>query len=249
MSSSSTKRRYRRPPILEAICEIHFAPERQLSREEIEKFMPVWKDEYPTQSVVEEKQVQFHMDMEGMRTTQGNRGHKLICRSADQLRLAQLASSFLAVNQLRPYQGWEEGFRDLILARWKNLQQICPVERVSRIGLRYINRIEIPQHPLEWEDWFNFPLPLPEKLHHPAGQFHLLFQQPISGEMRSSINIASAQPAPSGCTWVMLDLDVVLEAPIPAVDLPRELEKVHGPHSLAFEEYVNDKLRELFEPV
>lgn len=249
MNSHLTKRRYSQPPILEAICEIHFAPERQLSREMIEMLMPVWKDGYPEQNVVEEKQVQLHMDMKGMRATEGNRGHKLICRSADQLRLVQLASSFLAVNQLRPYQGWEEGFRDVILARWKNLQEVCPMEQVSRIGLRYINRIEIPQHPLQWEEWFNFPLPLPGNLRHPSGHFHLLFQQPLSEGMRSIINIASAQPAPTGCTWVMLDLDVVLEAPIPAADLPRELERVHGPHSLAFEEYVSDKLRELFEPV
>ena len=65
MNSHSTKRRYSQPPILEAICEIHFAPERQLSREEIEKLMPVWRDGYPEQNVVEEKQVQLHMDMKG----------------------------------------------------------------------------------------------------------------------------------------------------------------------------------------
>jgi uncharacterized protein (TIGR04255 family) len=148
----------------------------------------LWQLYYPQQNMVDEKQVEFRMDMQGASVVEGQVGQKLICRSGDQLRLVQLSNRFLAVNQLRPYMGWEEGFRDLILARWDEVRETLGVEQIARIGLRYINRIEIPQQPLEWEEWFNFCLPLPQSFRHPSGQFHLVFHQAMTDGMRSVIN-------------------------------------------------------------
>lgn len=187
--------------------------------------------------------------MQGASVVEGNQGHKLICRSEDQLRLVQLSGRLLAVNQLRPYMGWEEGFRDTILARWHEVKEMLRVGKVARIGLRYINRIEILQNPLKWEDWFHFSLPLPASMQQAEGKFHMVFQQPLDGGLNCTVNIAKDQAAPQGATWVILDFNVILEASIPADDLPHHLERIHGPHSLAFEAYVRDSLRQQFEPL
>jgi len=249
MNSPTPKRRYRKPPILEAICEIHFAGV-DLSVERMKAAQDLWKGLYPHQQLVREKNVEFKLGMAGEATMEDSFvGHRVICRSEDKLNLAQLSNKFLAVNQIRPYVGWEEGFRDTILARWKELEGLYNIEATARIGLRYINRIEIPEQPFHWEDWFNYSLPLPPEFRQGTSHFHLSFQQPIERNMRSAINIARAEGAPDGYTWVILDIDIALEGHSAAERVPALLEEVHGPHSLAFEGYLADKLRERFAPI
>ena len=55
-------------------------------------------------------------------------------------------------------------------------------------------------------------------------------------------------PQSSELSFVILDLDVIWQdQPIRSAELPRLLERIHGPHRLAFEAYITDKLRERFD--
>ena len=114
---------------------------------------------YPDQKISEEKNVELRMAPDGVRVEQTDLGRRLICRSSDGVRLVQLSGRFLAVNQLRPYGGWEEVFREIIIARFEEVHSRLGPFSVSRTNLRYINRIDLPQDPLVWSDWFNFSLP------------------------------------------------------------------------------------------
>src|SRR5262245_24540893 len=105
-------RNYRNPPIQEAICEIHYELSEQLAFGRIELFKPICSANYPYQKTVQEKRVDFHLSPEGLQTKEGNLGHRLICKSADGKRLVQLSGLFVVINQLSPYPGWEEMFRD-----------------------------------------------------------------------------------------------------------------------------------------
>lgn len=58
-------------------------------------------------------------------------------------RLLQLTEKFLAVNILPPYPGWEI-MSKIICEAWGQSAPILKPTAISRIGLRYINRIEKP---------------------------------------------------------------------------------------------------------
>ena len=45
---------------------------------------------------------------------------------------------FIAVNQLKPYPGWEEAFRDTIMDRVGEVQSELGPMAIARTGLRYI---------------------------------------------------------------------------------------------------------------
>jgi len=238
---------YRNPPIQEAICEVHFELSEPLSLQKIELLKPVWSESYPDQKVVQERSVNFHLSPEGLQTKEGNLGHRLICKSADGKRLVQLSGLFIAINQLSPYAGWEELFRDTILERCDNLQKVIGPLRFKRVGLRYINRIDVPQVPLNWGEWFKLKLPAPSLRGFKQREFQMQFHQELSDGRRFVINLAALPVREDKISPVMLDLDLIWEgtAREPG-ELRQVLEQVHGPHRLVFEAYLSNKVRKLF---
>src|SRR4051794_36488673 len=110
-----SKFKYPNPPIQEAICEIHFSVQEPLPQEQLEQLKEVWAAEYPNQKLAEENSLKVEVGPERVQVDHNPMGHRLVCRSEDGTRLVQLSGRFLAVNQLRPYPGWEEGFRDAII--------------------------------------------------------------------------------------------------------------------------------------
>lgn len=241
-----SKLKYAKPPIQEAICEIHFAADEPLSSEQIGQLKSVWAAEYSEQKLNEEKGVKVEVGPDGVRVVEDKMGNRLICRTADGLRLVQLSGRFLAVNQLKPYPGWEEAFRDTIIARAQEVQAELGPLKIGRVGLRYINKIDVPQVPFVWEEWFNFGLPVPEMPSAVRGPFQMRFEQRLKGDCTLIVNCVSL-PVANDRTPIILDLDVVWSAkPASAARIPKLLETVHAPHRLAFEAYVKDNLRKQF---
>ena len=239
-------KKYSTPPIIEAVCEIHFAVESPLGRQLQVQLQPIWKDDYPQQKFVDEQQVRLQVSPEAVSTETRKGGTRLICRSADGQRLVQISGEFLAVNQLRPYPGWEEGFRDLILRRAVDFEKVVGAIPFKALVLRYINKIDIPQVPLVWQQWFKPALPVPQLQDSRTVSYQMQFVMGLPGECRLEIVIVSL-PATESFSPVILDLSVIWSgsgAPLQA--LAEFLERVHDPHRLAFEEYLSDNLRTLF---
>jgi uncharacterized protein (TIGR04255 family) len=244
---AAEKRKYLNPPIQEAICEVHFAIQQPLPRERIEQLQNRWKANYPNQTINEEKNVHLQMGAEGVRVDENKLGHRLICRSSDGTRLVQLSGRFVAINQLQPYPGWEENFRETILSRVADVEAELGSMPIGRTGLRYINRIEIPENPVMWEKWFNFALPFPRLEKSLLANFQMHFEQVLPEQQKLLVNCVSV-PQTGEASSVILDLDVVWEGePIKSTSLSDLLESVHHPHRLAFEAYITDKLRERFD--
>src|SRR6266480_439166 len=188
---AAERRKYPNPPIQEAICEIHFAIEDSLSANRIERLKTRWAGEYPNQTMNEEKGVHLQMGAEGVRIDENVLGKRLICRTKDGNRLVQLSGRFLAVNQLRPYPGWEEGYRNTILARLSDVESELGTMPIRRTGLRYINRIEVPENPVNWENWFNFALPFPKLEKSLLSNFQMHFEQILPDDERLVVHCVS----------------------------------------------------------
>ena len=118
---------------------------------------------------------------------------------------------------------------------------------IGRIGLRYINRVDIPENPVLWEKWFNFALPFPKLEKSVLANFQMHFEQRLPDRCKLLVHCVSV-PQTNEASFVILDLDVIWEGePVKSDKLPELLERVHGPHRLAFEAYITDKLRERFD--
>jgi len=240
-------RKYSNPPIQEAVCEIHPVLQKPLNREEIDRMGPIWKKDYPHQQTVEEKALRVEIALGKSQTSEEIVGHKLFAKSEDGKNIVQLASSLFAVNRLPPYGGWEETFRDIILQRFNEAHSLLGFRAISRINLRYINRIELPEATLIWKQWFTTSLPIPSVLPGEPLFFQSHTQLPLKDGLLANINFGILPGAK--IPTVMLDIDVVWQGDVPIGELPSMLDKVHSPHNLIFESYLTDNLRTVFKPI
>jgi uncharacterized protein (TIGR04255 family) len=244
---SKPKIKYAQPPIQEAICEVHFKLPAPLDKGDIEHIKPIWEGGYPTQQMVTEQNLEVRLSMDKVDTKSTATGHKLIARSADGKNLAQLGPKFIAVNRLNPYLGWEESFRGTIWSRLSEAQSVFNFQEIERIGLRYINKIELPEQPARWAEWFAVPLPVAGSLGECGGVFQFHFEQALSANLQTYINFLNLPTPPSASTTIILDIDVIWRGSEAVAGAKHLLEAVHDPHRDLFEGYLLDKTRALFK--
>lgn len=95
-----------------------------------------------------------------------------IFRSADGKDLVQLRRNGFAVNRLSPYSDWET-FRDRAAEMWHLFRARFEVEPVTRIGLRYLNRIELPVENLDFSDYLRTVPSIPAEIEPRLSEFFL----------------------------------------------------------------------------
>jgi uncharacterized protein (TIGR04255 family) len=240
------KRRYHHPPILEAVCELHFERPEPLTAEQIALLEPVWKPSLPKIQTNEEKGVQVLVGLNGVETKEQDHGRRLVARAEDGSRIAQLSNHFLAVNQLKPYPGWQEGFRDDIHARLKEVAAHLPVERVKEINLRYIDRLDFPEVPLQWPEWFTFALPVPSSIPSTGGNAQFHYEHTLPGGLLLVLHLVTVPPTQEGHTSVILDSAIFWRGSASLAECADILEQVHEPHPRIFDDFLTPRSQELF---
>lgn len=245
---AESKIKYPNPPIQEAVCEVHFDTPQPFIKERLEQLKPVWAADYPDQKVVEEKNVELKVTPEGIKHKVQPLGHRLICRATDGKRLVQLTRNMLVVNQLKPYPGWHEAFRDLILQQVNVFVKNVGAHKVRRIGLRYIDKIDVPEHPVTWENWFKLNLPTPAVTGCKTEGFQIQLRNRLCDDCHLTMNFVTMPvKGTPPVSPVIFDFDVVWQGqPVEVAALAEILEKLHDPLGLAFEGYLTDKARGLF---
>lgn len=248
MTSRRSGKQYRNPPLQEAICEIYFDAKEPLDEKRFESLRFDWRDQgFGDQRFVDQKQVNVRLSIQGLETKEIPSDRKLVCRSDDGSQLIQLTRNMLVVNHLAPYPGWADVFRPIVLQRVAELQTAVPLNGVKRVGLRYIDRIDIPQAPLEWSDWFNLDFPVPAALKRPGSRLQMRVESPLEEDLKGIVQIFSAPERKRGHSSVIFDMDVISSRYLALNEIEVELERVHEPQTLAFEEILTDNLRNLFD--
>ena len=135
--------KFERPPLVEAVWEVRFANESGWNwtipgrlHERIDKRYPVVKEVRPP-SIVVGQQGAPHSSPSPSPMVE-----KLQFVSEDGTRLVQSGPSLLAVNILQPYPGWNEFLKEILDIFGLHAEFLTSTV-TDRVGLRYINRIEL----------------------------------------------------------------------------------------------------------
>jgi len=134
---------YPNPTIVEAVCEIQF----ELSEENPWKpslfgdFYKNVQDEYPEMEPLQGVGLQLQVGPQGFGQKLTSPRQRMRFRHVERPLFLQLEESSLIVNFLAPYPGWDKVVRDVMNA-WGHAEQVLGLSAITRIGLRYINRIE-----------------------------------------------------------------------------------------------------------
>jgi uncharacterized protein (TIGR04255 family) len=149
---------------------------------------------------------------------------------------------------LAPYPTWEE-FKPAIKRGFDALTEVVKVTSLQRIGVRYINRVEIAHPVVDLEDYFAFRPFVGPALPQDFGNFIVgcLF---VFAEGRDACRaqLRDAVPQdPVGAAFV-LDLDYYVARPeaVPADEALEWVEAAHTRLEEVFEGCITDRLRQTF---
>ena len=247
----SAQRPYKRPPVAEAAIELRF--ENSVSQSDLERAAARLEKDYPVSELEFAQNV--NVDMVAGSATFSSAWQGIKRSSADRTDVTIFRIGALVIGHLAPYRGWEHLFERtkdawLVLARATG-ENIA----LSRIGVRYINRVDIPDNDsseISLFDYVRFHPQAPEGLiqNVPITEYysHIVYPLPEDG-LAAKVVAANAISPLVRHKSIILDIDLFRDH-----DLPRRADGIWELVSVMrdrknkiFEMCVSDKARELFD--
>jgi uncharacterized protein (TIGR04255 family) len=242
---------YARPPITEAVIEIVFTNE--MTSGAVKAAAKKFTKQYPHNVPVQQYDVRLDVQPNTNNVPKANltgRGEGCRLSNDDQTEILLIWPQSFAVSQVAPYTGWEI-FHKRFNRDFKVLKKELGHRDIARIGVRYINRIDIPSTgPLvEYEQYLNVYPKLPKSL---TTQVAFAVQTELEmAELGSNLRINSAAvPSPiADHASFLIDLDFYRMHDLPKTEkaLSEYLEAIRDKKNEVFESLVTNKARQLFK--
>lgn len=240
-------KKYKNPPIIEAVCEFRFERGSPwdlavpgLVYEKIRHTFPKRKPIRDVQLGV--RQLDAGLEQE-VKTTE-----RIRFLRDDEKAFIQVGPDQVAIHQLKPYPSWQE-FQPLIMEGFNAYREAASPKGIQRIGLRYINRIEIPGEKVKLEDHFEFYPFVGAKLPQVHGSFIVGIEVPHKDSRDMlRVKLVSISSSAPNIVAILHDLDYFLAKPGDvAVDgISEWISIAHDKVEDVFEACIKDPLREIF---
>lgn len=242
---------YKHPPITEAVIGINYSS--PIKQKDISAANKKFLANYPHHQTVSDISVAVELPNEQTskptaEINQQENGHRL--STADMTQLLMLWPSSFNLSQLAPYQGWDIFFERFV-RDWGVWKRAIGFQTISRIGVRYINRIDIPVTGsiIEHEQFLNIYPKLPDSLN-PI----LAYAVQAATELKDidcllKINSAAVPSPILGHASFVIDLDISKEVNPPQSDndIYDLLNKIRVQKNAVFETCISSRARELFQ--
>jgi len=242
-------KKYAKPPIVEAVCEFRLTPETRWDLTVPGLLYERLKGSFPQKEQRMIQEMELTQGPEGLHQ-QIRTSERIIFFTEDKKMLVQVGPRLLAINVLKPYPHWE-GFKPRIEMAWKSLQAAIEVQGLERIGLRYINHIELPAQGGKLAEYFEFYPSIGQSL--PQQMVAFLTAAEFSyADGRDHCRVELTRiPASGGRSLFMLDIDYFLarSGAVKPAEALAWVEEAHSRVEEVFEGCITDKLREMFEEV
>lgn len=250
--------KYPKPPIIEAVLHVRYAA--PLTDSEMKRIPRLLASEYPKSTEESEFQLEFRVEKgvptgtpqvqvsdSGTRMLSANDQRIVVTRQGGMTHQGSVLYGYYA-----PYQGWDdfvEGARFVFDA----LREKLGYKEMSSIGLRYVNRIDVPLNdgtPFLPAEYLLAGVALPQNSVTSALR---LFQGMAEIEINhdrlvSRVSAATAQEALINHASLVFDIDIISQVDVPKK--PEEfwalLGRMRDAKNDIFESGVTDKARQLF---
>ena len=249
------RRRYRNPPIEEALCEFRFRPSREWDLTIPGKLHTQLGGDYsgkPRQQRVVD--VGFEVtkgDLSGLRSRDDLARVQLV--TENERRIVGVGPDVLSIHMLRPYQdvrnngGWDE-FRSRIENALNAYWTVANPEGVSRIGIRYINKIVFHQDRVPLGNYLTCILPTVPGLPPTVNGFFSRSEFSYDDGVRLILSQGTTRDPENPFAFVV-DLDVISASDelLSAQKTMIRLDDFRRRERSAFEAIITDEARKLFD--
>lgn len=246
------EKRYEKPPISEAVIELRF--QSPVATEKLSKLasrLLKVKKYYSFQEPHAQSELKIDFQPNGKAIISESiisQGFKLFSIGGNAVII--MANSQFIISQSPPYCGWEELFARLHRDWGEFLHEVGAV-KVARVGVRFINRIDIKASDgikINLDEYFNYYPKVPDGF---VSLQSFVAQATLEKDeigIGSQINIAPAPSPVIGYVSFVLDIDTYLEGDMfLKLENIRELfEKIRKKKNDIFETCITEKTRGLF---
>ncbi len=248
------RRKYRNPPIEEAVCDFRFAPsvdwDPTLPGLLFEKLKQTYNEKPRTQSVIEPPGGGVGLSAVSA-AAQATLVQRVQFLGDEGTRIVGVSADHLSVHMLRPYTNWED-FRPRILSAVDAYKKIARPEGINRFGLRYVNRITIDTETPDLGLYFSEP-PIFPVFKHPARMTGFLERKEATFSdkpIRAVVTFADMALNQPNTANYLLDVDVLwtlIDRPFPSTKIGKTLDELKERHRDVFESLITDGARKLFD--
>jgi uncharacterized protein (TIGR04255 family) len=241
---SADREIYRRSPIVEAAIDIRCTNRPTFTISEINRLAGELSSTFqPDGEAVEH--VEELLPDGGRRTTIRTLG-LILQRERDSLTNLQLQTEGFTYSHMAPYDRWEP-FRDEAKELWSRYAELAEPQIVTRIGVRFINRIVVGEKIDDLSPYLRIYPITPWRLQTPPSGFTLQLRTSTQDDMALIMNVATVRGTDPSTVGLLLDLDAFALAELaPDSDSIWNLvERLHVKVEEAFEDSITDVVRDL----
>jgi len=238
-------RLYKKPPLVEALCEFQFEPSASWDLVIPGLIYEKVRSSFPNRRPSKILNFSVLAAAEAVQQ-QVQAADRIQFWSDDEKALIQLGPNILTVNHLQPYPSWAVFF-PMIEHALNVYHEVAKPQRIARLSLRYINHIVFLNQPIELEDYFNFYPFVGVDLPQTYGSFFVGAQFPFENNrdlLQLQISNLSVQPP----TMVLdLNYQLALQQGMPVNGVLDWVNNAHNYIEKTFEASITDHLRRMFE--
>lgn len=249
------RKHYSRAPITEAVIDFVVTVDQSFSVGNLEGLAEAIADEYPTQEPMYLYSGQISLEEPGdpMRAETSHRHGGYSFTSKNKQHVLQVRFDGFTFSTYAPYDRWEI-LRDEAHRLWELYRSAAKVENVTRVAVRYINRIDIPEKSVDLGNYLNTRPHVPDDMPNEGDKGAFFMQLLLEQDDLGCMLIVNESPVASpdeNTTSIQLDLDLYreqFEEPWSADDdgtIWSFLEQLHDRKNEAFEASITDQTRRL----
>ncbi|MGA3041733.1 MAG: TIGR04255 family protein [Bryobacteraceae bacterium] len=243
---SQARNHYSRAPITEAIIDLHCVLPNAPDLKQLLDVRAPLADSYPTLGELRSVTARI---APGSSVTSADElvGYRFL--NNDGNRIVLVRRDGLAFSWLAPYDRWES-FRTEARRVWEIYSAVLNPTELTRIGVRYVNRIDIPVGPgqgIELDDYFRTGARIAPELPQQLDAYFIRLQMRLSSLKGNLIITQTAVQPPSPLTVsTLLDIDAVVSGvPVDAATAWEIVDDLRAEKNLAFESCITDRVRDL----
>jgi uncharacterized protein (TIGR04255 family) len=244
---------YRRAPIVEAIIDLHVRFSTPPHRDAFEAFHKRVADKFLAKTDIRQIALGMHFGPQQQNVLQKGPVNVGIRLSSDSPpRVLQAQQRGFTYSHLAPYTEWET-FRDEARPLWNAFVETCRPEAVTRVAVRFVNRIIVKSAKIELVDYFNLYPHLPERIPQDVTGMFLQLRMPQDDIAPGTLAIVNqtldeSNPVDAERLAILLDFDVfrLAEYPPSTDEVWALLEKLRTRKNELFEASITDRARDLF---
>jgi uncharacterized protein (TIGR04255 family) len=248
-TAMETETSYPKAPITEAIIDLQVVLPEGLSAQNLSPFFDLVTSLYPHKQTLNRLVGQLEFAVPGSASATSTATEiGLMLRSADGKQVVQVHTSGFTFSRLAPYERWSS-VRDEARRLWDLYRNIAKPTKVSRLALRYINRIDIPLPIRDFKDYLNTLPELSPTMPQGLAGFFMQLTVPLQ-DLRATLIVNEAMVPPPGpeVVSVALDIDVFRLDALPADEdgVWALFEELRAKKNQIFEACITDQARRLF---